>query len=148
MGADFERVLEEIQTKLNAPAVAVQLPIGAAETFEGMIDLVNMVAYRFSHEDHGSQVEEIDIPSELVAEAEEQRAKLIEQVADQDEALLEAFMENSDVSAVALKEALRRRQLPTKWYRFYSDLHSKTKGCNLCWMRWSPTCLLRSMFQR
>ena len=61
MGADFQRVLEEIQTKLNAPAVAVQLPIGAAETFEGMIDLVNMVAYRFSQEDHGSQVEEIDI---------------------------------------------------------------------------------------
>ena len=128
MGADFERVLEEIQTKLNAPAVAVQIPIGAAETFEGMVDLVNMVAYRFSQEDHGSQVEEIDIPSELAAEAEEQRARLIEQVADQDEALLEAFMENSDVSAATLKEALRRATIANQVVPVLLGSSLKNKG--------------------
>ncbi|MEI6892968.1 MAG: elongation factor G [Pontiella sp.] len=108
MGADFHKVVDEMQSQLKAPAVAIQLPIGAAETFTGMVDLIKMRAMTFSEEDMGSQVEYIDIPSDLAADAEAYRAELIEKVAEVDEELLEAYMEDVDVSEEALIAAVRR----------------------------------------
>ncbi len=108
MGADFDKVLNEIQAKLGASAFAIQLPIGASETFSGMVDLIKMQAMTFSEDDMGSKIEYFDIPADLAAEAEEARATLIEKVAEVDEELLEAYMENTDVSEQALIEALRR----------------------------------------
>ncbi len=108
IGADFDKVLGEMRNKLSAPAVAIQLPIGASDTFKGAIDLITMRAMHFSETDYGSRVEFVDIPSELAAPAEEARAELIEKVAEVDETLLEAYMENTDVSEKALIEALRR----------------------------------------
>ena len=128
MGADFDAVLEQLQQKLKAPAVAVQLPIGAAETFSGVVDLVKMCAYRFSEEDMGSQVEAAEIPAELAAKAEEARALLIETVADVDEALLEAFMENSDVSEALLKEAIRRATIANLIVPVLAGSSLKNKG--------------------
>jgi elongation factor G len=128
MGANFEQVVDELQRKLKAPAVAVQLPIGAAETFRGVIDLVKMCAYRFSENDMGSQVEQIDIPAELAAKAEEARAQMIETVADVDETLLEAYMENSDVSEGALKEAIRRATIANLLVPVLAGSSLKNKG--------------------
>ncbi|VGO15762.1 Elongation factor G [Pontiella desulfatans] len=108
MGADFLRVLDDMQHKLKAPAVAIQLPIGAAETFSGVVDLIKMRGIIFSEGDMGSKVEYIDIPSELAADAEAYRAELIEKVAEVDEELLEAYMEDADVSEQALVDGLRR----------------------------------------
>ncbi len=108
MGANFHKALSEMQEKLSAPAVAIQLPVGAAETFSGVIDLIKMRGITFSEDDMGSRVDYIDIPADLAAEAEKARAALIERVAEVDEELLEAYMDNSDVSEQALVEALRR----------------------------------------
>ncbi len=108
MGADFDKVLAEMQEKLVANAVAIQLPVGAAETFSGVVDLIKMRGITFSEDDMGSRVEYTDIPSDLAAKAEEARAELIEKVAELDEELLEAYMENTDVSEKVLIEALRR----------------------------------------
>lgn len=108
MGADFYKVVDELQQKLKAPAVAIQLPIGAAETFSGVVDLIKMRAMTFSEDDMGSQVEYIDIPADLAADAEAYRVDLIEKIAEVDETLLEVYMEGADVSEEALQEALRR----------------------------------------
>ncbi|VGO20553.1 elongation factor G [Pontiella sulfatireligans] len=108
MGADFLKVVGEMQEKLRAPAVAIQLPIGAAETFSGVVDLIKMRGINFSEGDMGSNVEYIGIPAELAAEAEAYRVELIEKVAEVDEELLEAYMEDADVSEQALIAALRR----------------------------------------
>ncbi len=108
IGADFDRVLNDIHDKLSAPAVALQLPIGASDTFKGAIDLIKMRGIHFSETDYGSKVEYIDIPEEMAAKAEEARAHLVEKVAEVDEELLEAYMENTDVSEKALIDAIRR----------------------------------------
>jgi elongation factor G len=108
MGAEFERVIAEIETKLGANAVAIQLPVGAAETFSGIIDLIRMRGITFSEDDMGSEVGYTDIPADFAAKAEEARAALIERVADLDEKLLEDYMVNTDVSEKALIEAIRR----------------------------------------
>ncbi|WP_372797364.1 elongation factor G [Pontiella sp.] len=108
MGADFYKVVDQMQNKLKAPAVAIQLPIGAAETFEGLIDLITMKAMNFSEDDMGSKVELVDIPADMAADAEAYRAELIEKVAEVDEELLEAYMDDADVSEEALVAALRR----------------------------------------
>jgi elongation factor G len=128
MGADFDKVLSEIQTKLGAPAFAVQLPIGAADSFSGMVDLIKMRAMTFSEDDMGSKVEYIDIPSELAVEAEEARAMLIEKVAEVDEDLLEAYMENTDVSEQALIDALRRATIANEIVPVLVGSSLKNKG--------------------
>jgi elongation factor G len=108
MGADFDSVVEQLQEKLAAPVIPVQLPWGAAEDFNGVVDLITMRALTFKEDSLGSEVIQGDIPSELAAQAEEARAALIERVAELDEELLVAYMENTDVSEKALVDALRR----------------------------------------
>ncbi|QBG47790.1 elongation factor G [Verrucomicrobia bacterium S94] len=108
MGADFYSVIDQMRNKLKAPAVAIQLPIGAAETFVGLIDLISMKAMHFSEDDMGARVEYVDIPADMAADAEAYRAELIEKVAEVDEELLEAYMEDTEVSEEALIAALRR----------------------------------------
>jgi len=108
IGANFDKVIGELREKLSAPAVAIQLPIGASDTFKGLIDLISMRGVHFSETDFGSKIEYIDIPADLAAKAEAARAELIEKIAEVDEALLEAYMENTDVSEQALVEAIRR----------------------------------------
>jgi elongation factor G len=128
MGADFYKVIDEMQEKLKAPAVPVQLPIGAAETFTGMIDLIKMRAMTFSEDDMGSKVEYIDIPSSMAADAEAHRAELIEKVAEVDEELLEAYMEDADVSEEALVSALRRAVIANEIVPVFCGSSLKNKG--------------------
>jgi len=128
MGADFDKVLAEMQEKLVANAVAIQLPVGAAETFSGVVDLIKMRGITFSEDDMGSRVEYTDIPSELAAKAEEARAELIEKVAEIDEELLEAYMENTDVSEKVLVEALRRATIANHIVPVLAGSSLKNKG--------------------
>jgi len=108
IGANFDKVMREMREKLSAPAVAIQLPIGASDSFKGVVDLIAMRGIHFSETDYGSKIEYIDIPADLSAKAEAARAELIEKVAEVDEMLLEAYMENTDVSEQALVDAIRR----------------------------------------
>ena len=128
MGADFYKVIDEMQSQLKAPAVAIQLPIGAAETFTGMVDLIKMRAMTFSEDDMGSKIEYIDIPSDLAADAEAYRADLIETVAELDEELLEAYMDDADVSEEALVAALRRATIANEIVPVLVGSSLKNKG--------------------
>jgi elongation factor G len=128
MGANFDSVVDQMRKKLAAPAVPVQIPWGAADAFKGVIDLVKMRAITFKEASLGSTVEYVAIPAELAAKAEQSRAALIERVAELDEELLEAYMENTDVSEKALTNAIRRTTISNQLIPVFCGSSLKNKG--------------------
>ena len=108
MGADFQRVVEELRGKLKANACPVELPIGREEGFKGVIDLVNMKGIVYDEASEGKKFEVGEIPAELREDAELARAELVEKVADLDEGVMEAFLEKGDLTAEELVPAIRR----------------------------------------
>ncbi|MES1165893.1 MAG: elongation factor G [Verrucomicrobiota bacterium] len=109
-GADFAGAIEEIRTRLGARPVPVQLPIGAEDKFEGVIDLVRMKAITFSG-DEGDAPDEGEVPASLETEAAAAREKLIEAAADFDDAIANAFLEGNPIEEPVLKAALRKGTL-------------------------------------
>ena len=108
MGADFQRVVEEMRGKLKANACPVELPIGREDSFKGVIDLIAMKGIVYDEASEGKQFSVGDIPPELKDDAELARAELVEKVADLDEGVMEAFLEKGDLSAEELVPAIRR----------------------------------------
>jgi len=107
MGADFDYSFQTMIDRLAAPAVAVQYPIGKADTFEGVIDLINMKAYYFSKEDMGSTVTEKDIPDEYAGKANDLREILVERAAELDDTLTEKYLEEGTLTDEEIRSALR-----------------------------------------
>jgi elongation factor G len=108
VGADFERVISELRERLGAPAVAVQLPIGAEDKFTGVVDLVGMTGWVWEVEDMGAEPIECPIPADMVDAANAAREKLVEAVADVDEKILEKFLEGEEIAEADLIAALRK----------------------------------------
>jgi elongation factor G len=108
-GADFMRCVDMIRTRLRANPVPIQLPIGAEETFEGVIDLVKMKAIYWDMETQGMKFEYREIPAPLRAKAEEYRHKMIEVAADGNEDLLHKYLESSTLSDDEIRKGLRAR---------------------------------------
>ena len=111
MGADFERVVGELRDKLKAPACPVELPIGSAETFAGVVDLIRMQGIVYDEASEGKQFAVGEVPAELRDAAELARAELVERVADLDEGVMEAYLEKGDLTADELRGAIRRRDI-------------------------------------
>jgi len=107
-GADFEASIASIEKRLAARLAVTQIPIGAENTFEGIIDLINMKAYMFDTNVLGSRFEEQPIPDALASSAEAHRARLVERVCETDETLTERFLSDDAISADHLRAALRR----------------------------------------
>ena len=105
-GADFHRVVSMMRERLHANAVPIQLPIGAEGTYTGLIDLLKMKAEIYVDE-MGTKHDESDIPENLKAEAEEYRAKLVEAVAETDDALMEKFLEGEELTIEELMTGIR-----------------------------------------
>ena len=105
--ANFYRVVQMMKDRLKANAVPIQLPIGASETFCGVVDLVTMKATIYK-DDLGKDMEETEIPADMLDKAKEYREKLIEAVAETDDALLEKFFAGEEISEEELKKALRK----------------------------------------
>jgi elongation factor G len=108
MGADFTGVVEELRTKLNAPAHPIELPIGKEDSFAGVIDLVRMKGIIYDDASDGVKFTEIEIPSELQDDAQLARTALVEAVADLDEGVMESYLENGDLTEEELVPAIRR----------------------------------------
>src|SRR5690554_6940649 len=106
VGADFNYSIQTLHNRLGANAHAIQIPIGAEEHFHGIIDLIYMKAY-FYKNDIGTDIEATEIPEEYLAEAEAQREKLIEAVAETDEDLMLKYLEGEEITIVELKKAIR-----------------------------------------
>jgi len=109
LGADFDFAFGTIGERLGANAIPVQLPIGAGDTFDGVVDLFTMKAYQFSKEDMGATVTEIDIPADLMDKATEKRHELVEACVELDDNLMEAYLEDeSTITVDQVKAALRK----------------------------------------
>ncbi|MGI9248684.1 MAG: elongation factor G [Woeseiaceae bacterium] len=110
-GADFLRVVEQARERLGADAVPIQLPIGAEDHFEGVIDLICMNAIYWDESNMGTTYEAREIPEELLEEAQVWRAKMVEAAAEGNEQLLDKFLENGELSEEEIRVGLRSRTL-------------------------------------
>ena len=106
-GADFYNVIKMMKERLNANAVAIQLPIGAEDDFQGIIDLVKMEAIVYE-DDLGKVADEVAIPEDMQDLAEEYREKLLEAVAEVDDSLMEKYLGGEEISEEEIKTAIRK----------------------------------------
>ena len=108
VGANFYSVMEQMRTQLKANPVPMVIPIGAAESFEGVIDLIKMKALYFDMKSLGKTVIEKDIPEEYAEKAAEWRQKMVESAAEQDDALMEKFFAGEELTIDEIKKAIRK----------------------------------------
>jgi elongation factor G len=127
-GADFENAVDMIRTKLAVSPVPVQIPLGVEEAHRGVIDLVRMVSIIFDAGADGAHFSVGPIPESVAVEAEAARAVLIEAVAERDEMVLEAYMENADVPEAILKAGIRRATLAQAMVPVLCGSSLKNKG--------------------
>ena len=137
IGADFKATLSQIETKLGANPVAIQLPIGAEDKFTGVIDLVKMKAITYKDETMGADYDVSDIPADLMDEAQQYREKLIEKVSEHDDKLLEKYLDGEEITEDEIKAALRDRVIksvygeerrPSSWSS--AARRSRTRVCS------------------
>lgn len=108
-GANFYRVLEMMNDRLGAAPVAIQIPIGAEDKFQGVVDLIEMKGYIWDVEgDFGMKYKEVEIPADLKDKAAEYRAKMIETAVEADEELMERYLEGGEITNDEIKSALRK----------------------------------------
>jgi elongation factor G len=110
-GADFLRVVDMIRTRLRANPIAIQLPIGAEDDFEGVVDLIRMKAIYWDMETQGMKFEYRDIPAHLKAQAEEYRAKMIEVAAEGNDTLMHKYLEHEQLTDAEIRQGLRERSI-------------------------------------
>jgi len=129
IGADFEFSYGTLRDRLGANAIAVQLPIGAGDTFEGIVDLIEMKAYYFDQSDMGAVVEQRDIPEDMQEMAEIWRHDIIERIAELDDELTELYLEDeSAITEAQLKAALRRATIEMRAFPTYCGSALKNIG--------------------
>ena len=128
-GADFFNVIEQMKTRLHANPVALQIPVGSSDTFVGVVDLITMKADIYT-DDLGTTMEEDDIPAELLDKAKEWRAKLLEVVAESDDALMERYFENEgeDFTNEEIIAAIRKLTIEMKVNPVICGSSFKNKG--------------------
>lgn len=131
MGADFARVVDEMRENLKSPACPVELPIGSAETFRGVIDLVTLKAVYYDDATEGKTFTVTDIPAELSDEAQLARAELVERIVDLDEEVMEAFLEKGDLLAEELVPAIRRQTVAGRFVPVLCGSSFKNKGVQM-----------------
>ena len=107
MGADFYNVVNMMRERLKCNAVPIQLPIGVEETFRGIIDLVEMKAYVY-YDDLGKDIRVEEIPDDMQELAEKYHSELIESIADQDESIMEKYLEGEEISIQEIKNCIRK----------------------------------------
>ncbi len=130
MGADFFRVVDMVHERLHANGVPIQLPIGAEETFKGIIDLMKMKAEIY-YDDLGKDVREEEIPADMLDIAEEYRAKMIEAIAETDESIMEKFFAEEEISVDELKAALRRATIANEIVPVTCGTSYRNKGVQM-----------------
>ena len=128
IGADFNRVVEQIKKRLGARVVAMQLPIGAEEHFKGVIDLIKMKAIYWDEASMGLVYQEQEIPEELKIKAQESREVLVELAAEGSEFLTEKYLEDGVLTDKEIKEGIRTQVILSKLVPVYCGSAFKNKG--------------------
>ncbi len=126
VGADFNMSVETITQKLEAKPIKVQIPMGAEDQFEGMIDLILSKAYLWKSNDH--DFSEIEIPEKYKSEFESERATTIERICELDDALIEKYLNGETISVEELKAVLRKATIELKAFPVFCGAAFKNKG--------------------
>lgn len=130
IGADYLNVVNDMRERLQANAVAIQLPIGAESDFVGIIDIIEQKAYMYK-DDLGQNIEETEIPADYQAKVEELRAELVEKVAELDEELTMKYLEGEEITVEELKAALRKGVVEVKIFPVVCGSSYRNKGIQL-----------------
>ncbi len=128
IGADFFASVESIKERLGARPVPIQMPIGAENDFEGVIDLVRMVAIIWDEETLGAKFHEAEIPAELKDKAEEMRIEMIETIVELDEEAMDAYLSGEELSEDKIRELLRKGTLSNEFFPVLCGSAFKNKG--------------------
>ncbi|HLR37569.1 MAG TPA: elongation factor G [Chitinophagaceae bacterium] len=129
VGADFLMVVKQIHDMLGAKAIPMQLPIGAEDNFKGIVDLITKEAIIWDDSTQGMKYEKIDIPEEMKDDVEEWREKLIESIAEDDEALMEKFFESPDsITGEEMYAAVRKATINLNIIPMFCGTAFKNKG--------------------
>jgi len=141
-GADFFKAVRELKDKINAKPLPIQIPIGAEDTFKGVVDLIKMQGIIWNEEDKGKTYQIVPIPADLKEEVEEWRNNLLETVAEADDELMEKyFSDPNTITEDEIMRAIRKGTIDMKFFPIFVVLLSKTKAYNLCSMRRWLSCL-------
>ncbi len=127
-GANFFRCIDQIKTRLRGNPVPIQIPIGAEEAFEGVVDLIRMKAIYWDMETQGMKFEYREIPANLKAQAEEARGKMIEAAAEGNEQLLNKYLEGQELSSEEIRQGLRQRAIKNEIVLVMCGSAFKNKG--------------------
>ena len=127
MGADFYNVINMMKDRLKCNAVPIQLPIGAEDEFKGIVDLVEMKAYVY-YDDLGKDIRVEEIPDDLKEKAEEYHQELMEHVAEQDDALMEKFFNEEEITIDEIKACIRKSTIATKMVPVTCGTSYRNKG--------------------
>lgn len=129
-GADFFRVVGMMKDRLKANAVPIQIPIGAEDKYEGLVDLINMEAVYY-RDDLGEKIDRIEIPAELADIATEYREKMVEAIASTDEELMMKYLEGEEMTVEELQSALRKATINNEIVPVLCGSAYKNKGVQL-----------------
>ena len=147
-GADFFEVVRQMKDVLGANPCPVVIPIGSEENFKGVVDLVKMKAILWHDETMGADYDVEEIPANLVDEAQEWRDKMLEKVAEFDEALMEKYFDDpSTITEEEIMRALRAGTLKMESFQCCVALHSRIRVYRLCWIMYVLSCLLHWILQ-
>ena len=127
-GANFLNVVQQMKDRLGASPVPINLPIGAEDDFEGMVDLISMKALYFDLDDMGKSYREEDIPESMLAECEDYREQMLECAAEASEDLMDKYLENGDLSEEEIISGLRQRTLSNEIVLCLCGSAFKNKG--------------------
>ena len=126
-GANFMLCVDQLKNRLKANAVPIQLPIGAEDQFQGIVDLIKMRAF-IHKDDMGKEIEETDIPEDMKAQAEEFRSAMIESVAEQDDELMMKYLDGEELTEAEIKKGLRAGTIANKIVPVCCGSSYKNKG--------------------
>ena len=126
-GADFYACVDQMRSRLNANAIPVELPVGAEDTFQGIVDLIKMRAF-IHKDDLGKVIEETDIPEDLKEKAEKFRSQMVEAAAEQDDELMMKYLEGEELSEDEIKMGLRKGTIANKIVPVCCGSSYKNKG--------------------
>ena len=127
MGADFYNVMRMLHERLKTNAVAIQLPIGAEDDFKGLIDLLEMKAYIYTN-DLGTDIQVTDIPDDMKDKAEEYRSILLDAVAEQDEEIMEKYLEGEELTIEEMKKCIRKGTIANTFVPVCCGTSYRNKG--------------------
>ena len=127
-GANFFKVYDQLKTRLKANPVPVVIPIGAEESFKGVVDLVKMKAIIWDEASQGTKFDYVDIPAELLEQAKEWREKLVEAAAESDEELMNKYLEGNELTEEEIQKALRKRTIDGEIQPMLCGTAFKNKG--------------------